>query len=146
MSSTWAWKYDGTDLVANVAYDLFTSSTAGGEREYEIMVWLDTMGDVGPLSDKMDDAKRPIPIASTTLAGHSFNLFKGPNGSMTVYSFVATSTINDFSGDLKTFVDYLLKEQGFDDKQYLITTGAGTEAFTGKDAVFTVSEFSVTMG
>jgi len=30
--------------VANVAYDIFTSSTAGSEPEYEIMIWLAAYG------------------------------------------------------------------------------------------------------
>lgn len=80
-----------------------------------------------------------------TLAGHDFNLFKGPNGQMTVFSFLPTSQITSFSGDLMTFVEYLVAEQGLDNSQYLISTGAGTEAFTGVDAVFDVSEFSVTI-
>lgn len=82
---------------------------------------------------------------SVNLAGREWNLFKGPNGPMTVYSFVGADSIPNFSGDLKTFVDYLVAEQGFDENQFLTSTGAGTEAFTGKDAVFTVSEFSIEM-
>lgn len=50
ITTTWAWSYDGADLVSNVAYDLFTSSAADGEREFEIMVWLDKRGGIGPLS------------------------------------------------------------------------------------------------
>lgn len=29
-----------SSVVADVAYDMFTSSTSGGSNEYEIMVWL----------------------------------------------------------------------------------------------------------
>ena len=35
----WSYSYSGT-IVANVAYDIFTSSSSGGTSEYEIMVWL----------------------------------------------------------------------------------------------------------
>lgn len=62
---------------------------------------------------------------------------------MTVFSFLPTSQITSFSGDLKVFFDYLVSNQGLSKSQYLISAGAGTEAFTGKDAVFTVSDFSV---
>lgn len=62
---------------------------------------------------------------------------------MTVYSFVPASQITDFGSDLKEFLDYLVDEQSLDEGQYLISAGAGTEAFTGTNAVFTVSEFSV---
>lgn len=37
---TWDWTYTGTSIVADVAFDLFTSSTASGSHEYEIMVWV----------------------------------------------------------------------------------------------------------
>lgn len=30
----------GSDIVADVSYDLFSSSTASGSANYEIMVWL----------------------------------------------------------------------------------------------------------
>lgn len=50
MKSAWAWSYTGTNMVANVAYDLFTSSSPTGKYEYEIMVWLAQYGGVKPIS------------------------------------------------------------------------------------------------
>lgn len=50
MPSVWSWTYEGNDIVADVAYDLFTSSTAGGSNEFEIMVWLAALGGAGPIS------------------------------------------------------------------------------------------------
>lgn len=50
MPSSWAWSYDGSSLVADVAYDMFTSSSAGGDEEFEIMVWLAAIGGAGPIS------------------------------------------------------------------------------------------------
>lgn len=47
MQSTWDWEYSGSNLNLDVAYDIFTSSTAGGDNEYEVMVWLSSMGSVG---------------------------------------------------------------------------------------------------
>lgn len=47
MESTWDWTYTGSDIVADVAYDIFTSSTAGGSNEYEIMIWLAAIGGAG---------------------------------------------------------------------------------------------------
>jgi hypothetical protein len=45
--SKWEWSYTGDSLVADVSYDLFTSSSAGGSNEYEIMVWLAALGGAG---------------------------------------------------------------------------------------------------
>ncbi|KAF4137523.1 Glycosyl hydrolase family 12 [Phytophthora infestans] len=42
--------YDG-NITANVAYDLFTSSSATGEIELELMVWLAALGGAWPLTD-----------------------------------------------------------------------------------------------
>lgn len=64
---------------------------------------------------------------------------------MTVYSFVADSQVDDFSGDLLDFFDYLVQEQGFSTSQYLISAGAGTEAFSGSDVTFTTSKYSLTV-
>lgn len=51
MQSAWSWDYTGTDnMVANVAYDLFTSSTPTGTYENEIMIWLAEYGGVKPIS------------------------------------------------------------------------------------------------
>jgi xyloglucan-specific endo-beta-1,4-glucanase len=45
--SKWDWSYTGDSIVADVSYDLFTSSTADGSNEYEIMVWLAALGGAG---------------------------------------------------------------------------------------------------
>jgi xyloglucan-specific endo-beta-1,4-glucanase len=50
MQSSWSWSYTGSDLVADVSYDMFTSSSAGGSNEYEIMIWLAALGGAGPIS------------------------------------------------------------------------------------------------
>ncbi|KAI0154404.1 family 12 glycosyl hydrolase [Xylariaceae sp. FL1272] len=129
--TTWKYTYTGSSLVANVAYDLFTSSTSSGSSEYEIMVWLAALGGAGPISSTGS------PIATTTIAGVSWNLYYGLNGSMKVYSFVASSQVTSFSGDLKLFLTYLSSNQGLSTSQYLTSMGAGTEPFTGSNAVLT---------
>ncbi|KAL4806862.1 concanavalin A-like lectin/glucanase domain-containing protein [Aspergillus unguis] len=135
--STMDWQYSTTDIVADVAYDLFTSSSADGDAEYEIMIWLAALGGAGPISSTGSS------IATVTIGGVSFDLWSGPNGNMQVYSFVASSTTESFSADLMDFFNYLEENQGFDNSQYLTTVQAGTEPFTGSDATFTVSSFSV---
>lgn len=128
--------YSGT-LVADVAYDLFTSSTAGGDNEYEIMVWLAAYGGAGPISSTGSA------IATVTVGGVKFSLYSGPNGSTTVFSFVASETTTSFSGDLMSFIQYLIDSEGLSSSQYLTTLECGTEPFTGTDAKLTVSKYSV---
>ncbi|KAG6955979.1 hypothetical protein JG688_00011642 [Phytophthora aleatoria] len=131
----YSYSYSGT-LIADVAYGLFTSSTAGGSNEYEIMIWLAAYGGAGPISSTGKA------IATVTIGSNSFKLYKGPNGSTTVYSFVATKTITNFSADLLDFFTYLVKYQAFPSIQFLITLEAGTEPFTGSNAKMTVSSYS----
>ncbi len=123
-----------------------------------LISWLvDAIGGAGPISSTKSA------IATVTLAGVSFNLYKGPNGSTTVYSFVASSAVSaaiskhwkritliqafpqatSFSGDIKAFLTYLINNQSFPKAQYLTSIGAGTEPFTGSSAVFTTSAYSL---
>ncbi|KAG7398960.1 hypothetical protein PHYBOEH_010065 [Phytophthora boehmeriae] len=131
----YSYSYSGT-LIADVAYDLFTSSTATGSNEYEIMIWLAAYGGAGPISSTGK------PIATVTIDGKSFKVYKGPNGNTTVFSFVATKTITNFSADLLNFLNYLVKNQGLPSSQYLLKLEAGTEPFTGSNAKMTVSSYS----
>jgi xyloglucan-specific endo-beta-1,4-glucanase len=136
--STISYSYASTgSLVADLSYDLFTASTPTGKNEYEIMIWLAAIGGAGPISST------GAPIATVTIAGNSFKLYKGPNGSTTVFSFVATKQINTFSGDLMGFVSYLTKNQGLPTTQYLNTVQCGTEPFIATNAKLTVSKYSV---
>ncbi|KAF2120139.1 endoglucanase A precursor [Lophiotrema nucula] len=138
LASTWKYSYTGTSIVADVAYDIFTSSTASGSAEYEVMIWLAALGGAGPIS------ATGSPVATPTLAGTSWKLYKGTNGQMTVFSFVASSQVTSFSGDLMDFFKYLETNQGLSSSQVLQSVGAGTEPFTGSNAVLTVSGFSLT--
>jgi xyloglucan-specific endo-beta-1,4-glucanase len=119
-----------------VAYDIFTSSTATGTIEYEVMIWLAALGGAGPISSTGST------IATPTIAGSSWKLYYGLNGSMKVFSFVASSQITSFSADLKLFLTYLVGNQGFSTSQYVKSIGAGTEPFTGSNAVLSVSAYS----
>ncbi|KAG3112449.1 hypothetical protein PI124_g8326 [Phytophthora idaei] len=131
-------KYSGK-VVADVAYDLFTSSTAKGEKEFEIMIWLAAIGGAGPISSTGKA------IDTTIIAGTEWSVYSGPNGQMMVYSFVASKQVEDFEGDLMEFFNYLVKSQSFKTSQYLIKVECGTEPFLGTDVTMTVSKYSATV-
>ncbi|EEY55892.1 glycoside hydrolase, putative [Phytophthora infestans T30-4] len=97
------------------------------------MIWLAAFGGAGPISSTGKA------IATVTIGSYNFKLYKGPNGSTTVFSFGATKTITNFSADL---LDFLTKKQAFASSQYLTTSEAGTEPFTGSNAKMTVSSYS----
>ncbi|KAB5583710.1 concanavalin A-like lectin/glucanase domain-containing protein [Coniochaeta sp. 2T2.1] len=132
--------YSGTSVVANVAYDLFTSNSCGSQTAaYEVMIWLGALGGAGPISSTGS------PVATPTIGGVSWKLYKGTNGAMTVFSLVASSSQTAFSGDLKNFLSYLTSNQGMSSSQCLYSIGAGSETFTGSNAVFKTTGYSVSV-
>lgn len=145
MPSTWKWSQttSGT-VVANVAYDLFTSSSSGGSAAYEIMIWLANLN-AGPISSTYNSSGQPVPVASSiSLAGHTWNLYSGSNGVNQVFSFLPSNgaSVTSFSGDIKTFLQYLISNRGLPSSQFLTTAEAGTEATSGT-ATLTTSAYSL---
>jgi len=143
MPSTWTWSQSTNSVVADVAYDLFTSSSVGGANVNEIMIWLANYN-AGPISSQYSSSGQPVAIATVSLAGHTWSLYFGSNGANNVYSFLppAGTTITNFSGDINTFLKYLTTSQGVSSSQYLKTAQAGTEATSG-GATLTVSAYSL---
>ncbi|KAF5309995.1 hypothetical protein D9619_010407 [Psilocybe cf. subviscida] len=144
MTSTWKWSQSSSGtVVADVAYDLFTSNTAGGSNVNEIMIWLANYN-AGPISAAYNSDGTPKPAASNlSIAGHTWNLYSGSNGSNKVFSFLPTgSAITSFSGDINLFLKYLTANQGVSTSQFLITAQAGTEATSGS-ATLTTSAYSL---
>ncbi|TGO84067.1 hypothetical protein BPOR_0554g00030 [Botrytis porri] len=137
--AVWKWGYTGSSIVADVSWDIFTASTAGGTNEYEIMIWLAAIGGAGPISSTGS------PIATATIAGYEFKLYSGPNGDTTVYSFVASTEATNFDGDLMDFLNYLATNEGWSTSQFINVLEAGTEPFTGTNAVFDVTAYSVSI-
>lgn len=119
---------------------MFLSSSATGSDQYEVMVWLAALGGAGPISSTGSA------IATPTIGSTTFSLYYGLNGSMKVYSFVASSKDDtNYSGDLKAFYTYLINSQGLSSSLYLLSIGAGTEPFTGSNAVLTTSQYTISM-
>lgn len=120
---------------------MFLGETADGSVSYEVMVWLGALGGAGPISSTGS------PIGTPTVGSASWDLYEGYNGDTEVFSFVATSSQENFSGDLKDFLDYLSNNQGVPTSQYLQDNqiGAGTEPFSGSDAVLSTSAYSVSV-
>ncbi|KAJ6595869.1 glycoside hydrolase family 12 protein [Mycena vulgaris] len=141
--ATWTWSQSTSSVVADVAYDLFTSNSAGGSAVNEIMIWLANFN-AGPISSQFNSAGQPVAIKSNiSLAGHTWNLFFGSNGANNVYSFLPTSgTITSFSGDINLFLKFLTANEGVSTAQFLTTAQGGTEATSGS-ATLSTSAFSL---
>ncbi|KAG6894512.1 hypothetical protein C0993_011330, partial [Termitomyces sp. T159_Od127] len=95
-----------SNVVADVAYDLFTSSSSGGSAQNEIMVWLANYN-AGPISAVYNSDGTPQPKASNVnLGGRTWNLYFGSNGVNNVYSFLPTGNaiVTSFSADINDFI------------------------------------------
>jgi hypothetical protein len=128
----------GTPIV-DVAYDLWLAPTSGGSNAYEIMVWLGAYGGAGPIS------ATGSAIATVTIGGASYKVYYGLNGSVKVYSFVASTTNSNFNGDLNLFFKYLTSSQGVPKNYWITSLQAGTEPFTGSNVVLTTSAYSISV-
>ncbi|GAB1313556.1 Murein transglycosylase [Madurella fahalii] len=137
MQTSVSWSYSTTNIRANVAYDVFTAADpnhVNSSGDYELMIWLARYGNVYPIGSS---------VGSVNIAGRTWELWVGMNGSMRVYSFIAPSPINSFSANVKDFFNYLQSNQGYPaNSQHLIVFQMGTEPFTGGPATMTVSHFS----
>ncbi|RAK92527.1 xyloglucanase 2 [Aspergillus costaricaensis CBS 115574] len=137
INTSWKWSYDGQGIVADVAYDIFTAPTAGGDAAYEIMIWTAALGGAGPISQTGKEIDNP------TIGGTQWKLYKGTNAATTVFSFVAPTELKDYSGNLAEFFTYLVSKQSFPNDQYFLSIGAGTEPFDGQQAKFTTTSYTL---
>ena len=136
------WSYDRTDIRANVAYDIFTHSNinAGSSHgEYELMIWLGNYGGAWPISENPTGA----PLETVTIGGYRFDLHRGWNNGMRVYSFLtAQGPITNFETDVMHFFRHLTSRYGFPaHQQHMLIYQFGTEPFYGPKARFTVPHF-----
>lgn len=112
------------------AYDIWASNNA-----YEIMLWMNKTGAVGPLGSLQ---------TSATVGGHTWDVYKGTNGSNQVFSFVRHGNTNSGTVDIKAVMQWIQARGWFGDVQlgnvqfgFEITSSSG-----GFD--FVSNSFSVT--
>lgn len=104
------------------------------------MIWLARIGGAAPLGNSNGPIETDVSIEDA-----SWDLYKGTNKGWTVYSYVAGSDQNDFEGDVNEFFTYLVDNHELPSDHFLQTIGAGTEAFNGTKAWFTVSPYSISL-
>ena len=136
-------RYTGNSIRANVAYDTFLGTCPTCNQDYEVMFWLCDYGVIYPLSD---NGYPPTPVATPNIDGVDWNLIVGHNGNMKVYTFVTRyHDIPNFNGDLMNFYRYLQSNYGLNPGLYLQKVQAGTEVFTGSNAVLTTSGYTISV-
>ena len=92
------------------------------------MIWLSGLGGIQPVGSQI--------LSNVEIAGHSWNLWKGPNANWEVLSFVsATGNINDFNVDLNDFFrkSFVVAGVFFFPSILLVVTPRPLLLFLGKD-------------
>ncbi len=114
------------------AYDIWANNNA-----YEIMLWMNKVGAVGPIGSWQ---------ASVSVGGHSWNVYRGSNGSNAVFSFVRTSNTGSGTVDIKAVMDWIRGRGWFGD----VTVGSvqfGYEITSSSGGLnFTTNSYSVSSG
>ncbi|MBP2479592.1 hypothetical protein JOF53_008464 [Crossiella equi] len=105
------------------AYDIWCDGHA-----YEIMLWVNWAGAVGPIGTHQ---------ATTTVGGHTWDVYRGSNGSNAVFSFLRRGHTSAGTVDIKAVLDWIRNRNWFGDVTvsdvqfgYEITSSRGGLNFT----------------
>jgi hypothetical protein len=111
------------------AYDIWCDG-----HTYEIMLWMNKVGPVGPIGSRQ---------TNVSVGGHSWDVYRGSNGSNQVFSFVRQGNTSSATVDIKAVLNWLKSNNWFGDVTlgdvqfgYEITSSSG-----GMD--FRTNSFSV---
>jgi hypothetical protein len=126
----------------NTAYDIWYNN-----YDYEIMLWMNWNGGMKPIAYNWDASGNPIPeYRNVSIGGHTWNVYRGSNGSNYVFSFLRTSHTNSGTVDITAISKWLRNVGWFGNVNlhsiqfgFEITSTSGTQRFA-------TTNFSVTEG
>ncbi|WUC44843.1 hypothetical protein OG692_24465 [Streptomyces cellulosae] len=103
----------------NTSYDIWDT-----DYDYEIMLWVNHNGAVGPLGTSQ---------GTVSLGGHTWNVYKGSNGANEVFSFLRTSDSTSGTVDILPVLKWIKDTKGWMGNEtigdvqfgYEITSSAG---------------------
>jgi hypothetical protein len=111
-------------------YDIWANNHA-----YEIMIWMNKQGAVGPIGTRQTTA---------TVGGHTWDVYRGSNGSNAVFSFIRTSNTNAGTVDVLAVLKWIQARGWYGD----VTVGDaqfGFEITSSSGGMnFTSNSFSIT--
>jgi hypothetical protein len=94
--------------IYDASYDIWMDPTpkTTGVNQQELMIWFNKQGSaVQPISYAYDIDGVAVPIATTTIDGVSWNVYRGTNGANNVVSYVAVTPINSLTNfDVLNFI------------------------------------------
>jgi hypothetical protein len=83
------------------AYDIWANNNA-----FEIMLWMNKTGAVGPIGSRQ---------TSVTVGGHSWDVYRGSNGSNQVFSFLRQGNTNAATVDVRAVLNWIRSQGWFGD-------------------------------
>ncbi|WAL98909.1 glycoside hydrolase family 12 protein [Streptomyces sp. Je 1-369] len=83
----------------NTSYDIWDT-----DYDYEIMLWVNRHGNVGPLG---------TPQGTARLGGHTWDVYKGSNGNNEVFSFLRTSDSSTGTVDILPILKWIKNTKGW---------------------------------
>lgn len=125
----------------DAAYDIWDSANA-----YEIMLWTNWTGSVGPISYNYSSSGAAVPVYSNvTVGGGTWNVYEGNNGSNNVISFLLTTKSNNKTLDLKAILNWI-KSQGYFGNITVGSVQYGVEVTSTNSTseTFTINNWSLT--
>ncbi|NEB93984.1 glycoside hydrolase [Streptomyces bauhiniae] len=132
--SSIAYQYVG-GAVYDAAYDIWLDPTpkTDGVNKTEIMIWLDRTGPIQPIGTV---------TGTVSLAGQTWDVWRGSNGQNDVISYVAPSSLTGLNFDIKEFIDHTVSQGLATPDWYLTSVQAGFEPWEN-GAGLAVTNFSV---
>ncbi|MET8152191.1 cellulose binding domain-containing protein [Actinoplanes sp. NPDC049668] len=114
------------------AYDIWANNNA-----YEIMIWANKQGAVGPIAEQYDQNGAVPTAANVSVGGATWNIYRGSNGANAVFSFVRTSNSNSGTLNVLAMLNWLRTNGWWGDVTlgqfqlgYEISGTAGQSSFT----------------
>ena len=123
--------------MASIAYYLFAGVTCNGPPASEIQIRLASYGEP-PIVSSLGDEGSPKPAYIICSRGVSYRLYKGTERGLTVFTFVASGNLDEYSGDLRVFLRILESKNELPETQCLTRIHAGAQVFDGVGALKTL--------
>lgn len=125
------------------SYDIWYNNYA-----YEVMLWMNRTGAVGPIASGWDANGNPIAeVTNVSVGGHTWNVYRGSNGSNQVFSFVRTSNTNSGTVDIRAISQWIRNRGWFGNVNlHSIQLGFEISSSGGSTQRYAVTNFSVTQG
>ncbi|MEU5780447.1 GH12 family glycosyl hydrolase domain-containing protein [Micromonospora lupini] len=108
----------------NASYDIWLdpSPKRDGVNQMEIMIWLNRQGPIQPIGSV---------VGTTNLAGRTWEVWRGSNGSNNVISYVASSAVSSLNFSVLDFINDTRNRGAITNSWYLTSIQAGFEPWQG---------------